>query len=117
MTDRNSMLALTAKLYLQKKAFERKVRDAAFEAIRTIAAGCSDPAGRAQSVLELEAWLEELSPGAAATAPAGTSFRPKPSATAGLEAHGGGRPAVDRIAPASGSRTRASLIGPFDEDA
>ncbi len=67
MTERDSMFALTAKLYLQKKALGRKVRDAAFEAIRTIAAGCSDPAGRAQSVLELEAWLEELSPGASAT--------------------------------------------------
>lgn len=54
MTDYDgSQLALKAELYLQRKALERKLRDAAFDAIRTIAAGCDDPVGKAKYVLDL----------------------------------------------------------------
>jgi hypothetical protein len=60
MTDYDdSKLALKAELYLQRKAFERKVHDAAFDAIRTIAAGCSDPVGRAKYDLDLDASFDE----------------------------------------------------------
>ena len=56
MTDYDeSQLALKAELYLQRKALERKLRDAAFDAIRTIAAGCDDPVGKAKYVLDLDA--------------------------------------------------------------
>ena len=58
MTDYQSKLALKAELYLQRKASERKLRDAAVDAIRMIAAGCSDPVGRAQAVLDLEVKFE-----------------------------------------------------------
>jgi hypothetical protein len=66
----DSQLALKAELYLQRKALERKLRDAAFDAIRTIAAGCDDPVGKAKYVLDLDASLEatEAAPAMSASA-------------------------------------------------
>jgi hypothetical protein len=59
MRERKSQIASAANDYFRGKAAERKLREAALNAIRLIAAGCIDPAGRAQRVLDLEASLSQ----------------------------------------------------------
>ncbi len=60
MRNFKPVVATAANAYLQRKALERTVGDAAVEAIRMIAAGCEDPAAQAQRVLDLEISLQQL---------------------------------------------------------
>ena len=85
MTDYDeSQLALKAELYLQRKALERKLRDAAFDAIRTIAAGCDDPVGKAKYVLDLDASFD------------GPQAAPRHKRRSETQKSGGRRPALGK---------------------